>query len=79
MSKVKFELNRAGVGELLKGAEMQQILSEAGQQVANNAGDGFELKVAVRPTRAVATIAPDTVAAHFKNLKENILLKALGG
>lgn len=79
MSKVKFTLNRKGVGELLKGGEMQAILSEAGNQVAKNAGKGFEAKTVVRPTRAVTTIAPDSVAAHFKNLKENTLLTALGG
>lgn len=38
-SKVEFELNLAGLNELMKSAEMMAVLEEAGQTVAGIAGD----------------------------------------
>ena len=38
MGDVKFELNLAGLNELMKSSEMQNALLEAGQAVARNAG-----------------------------------------
>ncbi|MES5159720.1 hypothetical protein ABVC40_06195 [Lactobacillus iners] len=78
MSKVKFVLNHAGVAEILKGAGIQAALSKVGTQIANSAGKGYGTKTAIRPTRAVTTVYPATVAAHFDNLKKNTLLKAMG-
>lgn len=83
MSNVKFELNRAGVAELLKGAEMQGILSEYAEQVrqhcsAGSAGpDEYEATTAVKGTRAVATVRAATPRAYYSNLKHNTLLKAV--
>lgn len=57
MSKSKFVLNRAGVAELLKGAEMQAILENHASTIAGRA-DG-EHEVFVAPTRAVAKIKGD--------------------
>lgn len=45
MSKMKFTLNPSGVSALLRSGEMQGLLTEKGQAVAERAGDGFELKV----------------------------------
>lgn len=78
MSKVKFTLNRKGVGELLKSGEMQKVVSQIGTKVANRAGKEYEAKTVVRPTRVVSTVTPNSVKAHFDNLKHNTLLKALG-
>ncbi|WP_276804562.1 hypothetical protein [Lactobacillus hominis] len=79
MSKVKFNLDKGGVGALLKGSEIQAIISKQGERIASAAGKGYESKTVIRPTRAVTTVAPDTVAAHFDNLKNNTLLRAMGG
>jgi len=85
LSKVKFELNRKGVAELLKGAEMQGVLSEYAEQVhqrcaAGSAGpDEYEASTQVRGTRAVATVRAATKRAYHSNLKHNTLLKALRG
>ena len=79
MSNVKFKLDRKGVGELLKSGAMGEIVSEIGSKIASNAGEGYEAKTVVRPTRVVTTVVPNTVEAHFDNLKHNILLRAMGG
>lgn len=51
MSKVRFELNYEGVGELLKSPEMQAVLNEYAMSRAESS-DSVEVKV--MPTRAVA-------------------------
>lgn len=79
MSNVKFTLNRSGVGELLKGSEMQNLLTKLGNDVASRAGDDYKSVASVKPTRAISTIMPDSVKAHYENLKHNTLLNALGG
>ena len=63
---IKFELNRAGVGALLKSPEMQNVLSEYARHVA---GPGDRAEVYVAGTRAVAEV-------HGQN-KDNALLKRL--
>lgn len=83
--KVKFELNRAGVAELLKGSEMQQILSDYAGQVqrrctAGGAGsDEYEAVTEIKGTRAVATVRAASAHAYYSNLKHNTLLKAVSG
>lgn len=57
MGKVRFELNRAGVAELLKGAEMQAILTEKAEEVhgrctAGSVGtDEYSVNTAVKGSR----------------------------
>ena len=77
-NNMKFELNRAGVGELLKGSAMQGVLSSYGDSIASGLGDGHSKNVAVLGTRAVCSVHADTYAARKKNLEQNTLLKALG-
>ena len=45
MSNMKFQLNPLGVSALLRSPEMQAILEEKGQGIAERAGEGFELTV----------------------------------
>lgn len=78
MSRVKFELNRDGVKELLKGAEMQGIIKDYAQQVQGAAGDGYEAEMVTGANRVWATIKAGTAHAYYSNLKHNTLLKALG-
>lgn len=77
MSKMKFELNSSGVSALLKSGEMQGLLQEKGQAVAERAGDGFELTVSPGQKRANAKISTTDIKSMKKNAKHNILLKAL--
>lgn len=77
MSKMKFTLNQSGVSALLRSGEMQGLLQEKGQAVAERAGDGFELTVSPGQKRANAKISTTDIKSIKKNAKQNILLKAL--
>jgi len=77
MSKVRIELDDAGVQAILKGPEMQEILKEYGQQKATQAGDGYNYAVHVHQKRAVANIYPDSKEAAQDNYDNNTLLKVV--
>ena len=85
MSDFRFELNYAGVGELLKGEAMQGILKDYAQQVQGRCSAGsvspeeFGVETKVRGSRAVATVKAATPHAYRSNLKHNTILKAVGG
>ena len=77
MSKKKFELNRSGVAELLKGQEMQALLAEKASEIQSRCGDGYEHDVYVGKTRANAMVQATTYQAKRDNLKNNTILKAV--
>lgn len=66
MAKFRFELNRAGVGQLLKSEEMQALLRTHAKRIAGRDG---EAEVYVAPTRAVAEVRGDN--------KDNTMLKRM--
>jgi hypothetical protein len=66
MVKTKVELNRSGVRELMKSAEMQAILLEQANQISSDA----EKESYVAQTRAAVKINGDD--------GNNSLLKAMG-
>lgn len=76
--KVKFELNLAGLNELMKSAEMQAQLEDAGRAVANAAGSDYGTRVHQASFVAIANVYPQSKDAAQKNYKDNTLLKALG-
>lgn len=78
MSKVKFELNLVGLNQLMKSAEMQDFLLNAGQAVASAAGEGFEAEVHTADFVAISNVYPTTYQARRDNLANNTLLKAIG-
>ena len=75
-NKLKFKLNGAGVRELLQSPEMVNVLTGYADQVAEKAGDGFD--VYIGKNRANVSVVASTPEAESKNYKENTLLKALG-
>lgn len=77
MAKFKFELDKAGVAQLLKSPEMQSLLGGMGVQRASMAGDGYASDVHVFQKRAVAHIYADTPEAKRDNYDNNTLLKVL--
>ena len=77
MSNVKFKLNRAGVGQLLKSSEMQSLLSSKAGEISGRAGDGFEAETYIGRDRARATVKAATPEARKACLDNNSLLKAL--
>lgn len=76
--KVKFELNLQGLNELMKSAPMQAALQEAGDAVAQAAGDGFAARTDVINYVAITNVYADTNEAKKKNLEDNALLKGVG-
>ena len=77
MAKSKFVLNRKGVGDLLKSAEMGSVLREYAEGIRGRAGDGYELIERTYGTRKVAAIRPESDEAIRDNLENNTLLKAV--
>lgn len=77
MSKIRFVLNRKGVGELLKGTGMQEMLKSRADTIASRAGSGYETDVYVGTRRANASIWPETEEARQDNLENNTLLKSV--
>ena len=79
MNKVKLELNRSGVRELLQSSEMAGSCEDYASQIQQRAGEGYEMTVKTGKNRVVATVRAATPHAYYSNLKHNTLLKALGG
>lgn len=77
MAKSGFKLNYAGVGQLLKSAEMQKVLEEKATAVKNRCGDGYEQDIYVGKTRANAMVFAETFKAKRDNMKNNTILKAV--
>lgn len=80
MAKVQFKLNLSGLNALMKSSEMQAVLNSAASQIANAAGDGYEVEDA-HPIRfiSIAAVHARTAAAKRENNENNTLLKAAGG
>lgn len=72
MSDVIFELNPAGVHELLTSSEMAEICRSYAEAVKGEYGDGAEVDVYVGPNRVNASVYQP--AGRF----DNDLLKAVG-
>lgn len=77
MAKSGFKLSYAGVGQLLKSAEMQKVLEEKATAIKNRCGDGYEQDIFVGKNRANAMVYPDSYAAKRDNMKNNTILKAV--
>lgn len=67
MSKVKIKLNSQGIKEFLRSSQVQTMLNERANRIANKAGGENEVYVAA--TRAVAKVSGDNT--------DNNLLKAV--
>ena len=79
MSKVKFELNKNGVRELLQSPETGNIVSEYAYQVLSRAGNGYDIDSFTGFDRVHAIVSAATYEAQKDNYDNNTLLKALGG
>ena len=79
MSKVKIELNSAGIQELLHSEEMKGILLETGNAVAARCGENFGAEAFDMPTRSVVRVSPINRAGAIENSDSNTLLKATFG
>ena len=78
-ANVDFELDLAGLNELMKSEEMQAILEEASSRVANGAGAGFGHRVGVATWTAIGNVFAEDKQSAKLAYKDNRLLKALDG
>lgn len=80
MSLSRFELNQEGIRELLNSDEVGDYLTEVGEEVARRAGSGY---AAADPhhsgQRLIVNVYTENLAAYRDNLRNNTLLKAIGG
>lgn len=76
-NKFKFELNKDGVNELLRGQAMQELLGNKARTAATSCGAGYKADTFVGKNRANASIYADTNQAKKDNLKNNTILKSL--
>ena len=75
-----FEFNMSGLRELMKSAQMQSALQDAGNSVKNIADasqGGYATDTHVAPFTAVCTVYPSTREAGLDNYLNNTLLKAV--
>ena len=79
MAKLKFELNKGGVRNLLRSKEMMDICSEYANNALGRLGDGYEVSTYSGTNRVNAEVYAETYAAKRENLKSNTILKAVFG
>lgn len=77
MDNFRFELNKAGVKELMQSAEMMSICKQYADSAQSRLGEGYEVTTHVGKTRVNAQIAAATYQARKDNAKNNTILKAI--
>lgn len=73
----KVELNYSEVGKLLKGSEVNSMLSGIASNIASSCGDGYGSDARVGKTRIVAEVKAETFKAKLDNTKNNTILSRL--
>lgn len=76
--KVKFELNRAGVRQLMRSKEAMDVCSRYANGARGRLGDGYQVSTRTGQNRVNAEVAAVTYQARKENLQNNSILKALG-
>lgn len=77
MANIEFELNSAGVGEMLRGDEVRGLMRQLGAEIAGRAGSGYGYSVRDTGQRAAVSVQTRTKAAVKDNEENNTLLKAM--
>ena len=75
-SNFRFELNRSGIAELLKSAEMQAVITAKANAVAAAAGPGHDVKNTTT-NRARATVGTNTLEAMEAEATDHTLTRAI--
>lgn len=77
MPKVKFQLNRDGVADLLRGPDVARTVALETGRVANAAGRGFEGET-THGNRTRGYVRARTIAAMRTQMREHTLERAIG-
>lgn len=75
--RVKVELNRAGVRQMLRSDELKQHCLEYAERIASLAGDDYAAEAHVGQNRVNASVIVTTWAGYHKSLKNNTVLTAM--
>ena len=78
-NKVRIELNSKGIGALLRSQEMEAVVSVSANVVAGRASGKYNVEIIHAQTRVIATVEAADAKTRRENLKNNTLLKAIGG
>ena len=78
-NRIKFELNREGVRELMRSAEMTAVCKEYADRSVQSLGAGYEVTTQVGKNRTNAEVAAVSFKARRENSENNTILKALRG
>ena len=78
-NKVKVELNKEGVRELLQSPEMMKVCNDYAKAAVNRLGKGYEVTTQVGRNRVNAEVAAVTAKARKENMENNSILKAIRG
>lgn len=79
MAKIKVELNRSGVRDLLRSKEMEGICREYADAAVSRLGSGYSSNTHTGKNRVNAEVTADTYSARRENLQNNTILKAVRG
>lgn len=77
--KFEFELNKAGVRELLLSDDMMKVCDKYANNAVSRLGDGYEASTYHGKTRVNASVMAVTDKARKENLETNSILKAVTG
>lgn len=78
MSDFRFELNKAGVAELLKSNEMANVLAERAEAIRAKCGSGYETDTYQAGTRVIASVYAADDEAIQDNYDNETIMRALG-
>ena len=76
---VEFELNRAGVRELLQSQEMMSICKGYADNAVSKLGEGYESSAMTGRNRVNASVKAVSYKARKENHRDNTILKAVMG
>lgn len=74
---LRFELNRSGVGQLLKCKELEDGLKSIVSRMATDCGSGYSYDTKMMGTRVIASVYTETTDAMEDNANNNTILKAV--
>lgn len=79
MTKVKFEMDSGGIGDLLKSSFVASDLKRRASQIASTAGKGWSVRSgpSLKGDRVASVVYTQDPKAIRKNGKEHTLMRAL--
>ena len=77
--KIKFELNREGIKELLKSPKAEEICKEYANKAMMKLGSGYGVTTYKGQNRVNASVSAESAEAINENLNNNTILKAVLG